>query len=157
METKEAMLNDIEKNKLEAIEELKAKLDASVSKEEYDKVLQENKALLNDYVNKRPAPNKDATLLPAKEYAHKLKEMSTMTNRQFIETSVNYRDAMLRELGRDPWSDDGEPNPETVKVAETFKALLIENPDDFTFRTKLHNVMRDDANLIARLRSGKRK
>lgn len=155
MESKE--VTEIEKNKLEAIEELKAKLDNSVSKEEYDKVLEENKALLNDYVNKRPAPAKDATLLSAKEYAHKLKDMSTMTNRQFIETSVNYRDAMIRELGRDPWSDNGEPNSDTVKVAETFKALLTENPDDFTFRTKLHNVMRDDASLLARLRSGKRK
>ena len=155
METKE--VTEIEQNKLEAIAEMKEALDKSVPKEEYEKVLQENKKLLTDYVNRRPAPKQESTLSSAKEYADKLKNMATLTNRQFIETSVNYRDAMLKEVGKDPWSDNGEVTADTAKVAETFKALLAEIPDDFTFRTTLHNVMRDDANLIARLRSGKRK
>jgi hypothetical protein len=80
-----------------------------------------------------------------------------MSNRKFIETSVKYRDAVMAEVGRDPWSDNGEPTPDTVKVADTFKALLEANPDDYSFRTKLHGLLRDDANLLAKLRANKKK
>ena len=146
----------LEANQMEVIEQLKQKLDKSVPQEEYQKAIEENKKLLNDMVNRRPAP-KVEELKAAREYAKELTHASHMTNRKFIETSVNYREAMIAETGRDPWSDNGEQTSETVKVAETFKALLAEHPDDFGFRSKLHSVMRDDANLLAKLRGTKRK
>lgn len=145
----------LEANQMEVIEQLKQKLDNSVSKDEYQKAIEENKKLLNDMVNRRPAP-KSEELKPARDYARELSDSSHMSNRKFIETSVKYRDAYMAETGRDPWSDNGEPTAETTKVAETFKTLLEENTDNFSFRNKLHAIMRDDTNLLAKLKSNKR-
>jgi len=145
----------LEANQMEVIEQLKQKLDESVPKDEYQKAVDENKKLLNEMVNRRPAP-KAEELKSAREYAKELQNSSHMSNRKFIETSVLYRDAYMAETGRDPWSDNGEPTPDTTKVAETFKALLEDNKDAFAFRTKLHSIMRDDQNLLAKLKSNKR-
>ncbi len=109
-------------------------------------------------INFRPAP--EAVLLDAPEvYAKKLKELGAnkpVTNREFIDTSVKFRQSTINKYGKDVWSDNGEQTPTTKAIAKNFQALLDECPTDEEFRYKLNMSMQDDANVVKLLASKKR-
>lgn len=144
----------LEEVKLEALKALKDEKEALELKAK--KLEDENKKMLVNFVENRAAPVPEQ-LKSAKDYAKAIMEGKNFTNRQFFENSVNYRKAMLSEFNIDPWSDNGEVTEETNQVSTAVESLLDEYKDDFSFRNALHNVMRDDPKLLARLKAARSK
>ena len=149
---------------LAQINELKEKMDAMVDPEEYDRLAKQHKTLLDDFVNKRPsAPAPDSTeQKSAADLAKKLANFTggNVSNRDYIKTSVEYREAMIRETGLDPWTDfgakgPGRPTEDTTQLAATFQQLLDENEDPVSFRIKFNNILEDDNVLLSKIRSRK--
>ena len=150
-----------EKIYLDQIADLKKQMDENmISKEDYDKLLKEHKKLLNDYVNRRPAPKvEDKETRKASEVAKELIKIKNrdITNRDYIAKTLEYREAHLKEFGTDPFTDFGQngpqkPTEDTNMVATTVKTLLDENPSRVDFRIKLNSVLQDDPQLMAKLR-----
>ena len=150
-----------EKIYLDQIADLKKQMDENmISKEDYDKLLKEHKKLLNDYVNRRPAPkNEVKETRKASEVAKELIKIKNrdITNREYIAKTLEYREAHLKEYGTDPFTDFGQngpqkPTEDTNTVASTLKTLLDENPSPVDFRIKLNSVLQDDPQLMAKLR-----
>jgi hypothetical protein len=149
-----------EELQLQTIDELKTKMDTMVDPEEYKKLQGQYKKLMDDYVNRRPAPKVETKVLRstkeiAKEIAHI--KSGDITNRDYVEKTLEYREAHLHEFGTDPFADfssngAGKPTDDTVEVANTLKTLLDENPSPVDFRIKLNSVLQDDSQLIAKLR-----
>ena len=146
---------------LDQIADLKKQMDENmISKEDYDKLLKEHKKLLNDYVNRRPAPKvEDKETRKASEVAKELIKIKNrdITNRDYIAKTLEYREAHLKEFGTDPFTDFGQngpqkPTEDTNMVATTLKTLLDENPSPVDFRIKLNSVLQDDPQLMAKLR-----
>ena len=146
---------------LDQIADLKKQMDENmISKEDYDKLLKEHKKLLNDYVNRRPAPKvEDKETRKASEVAKELIKIKNrdITNRDYIAKTLEYREAHLKEFGTDPFTDFGQngpqkPTDDTNMVASTLKTLLEENPSPVDFRIKLNSVLQDDPQLMAKLR-----
>lgn len=109
-------------------------------------------------VNFRPAPANEVLEEP-KVYAKKLKELGSnnpVTNREFLDTSIKFRESTLLKYGKDVWSDNGQTTPTTKAVASTIKSLLDECPSDEEFRYKLNMALQDDPNVV-KLLASKRK
>lgn len=109
-------------------------------------------------VNFRPAPV-DVVLEEPRVYAKKLKELggnNPVTNREFLDTSIKFRESTLLKYGKDVWSDNGQPTSTTKAVASTIQSLLDECPTDEEFRYKLNMALQDDPNVV-KLLASKRK
>lgn len=138
----------VEKNYLEEIERMKREMENMVPKEDYSKVIDEHKKLTEDYINKRdPVKKPEAKLESASFYAEKLIKNKFRNNKEFIETSLNYRDSFIKETGKDPWGDNGVTSEDTVEVYNHLKSLSedIESPTEFNFR--LGDSLADDPAL----------
>lgn len=97
-------------------------------------------------VNFRPAPKQEELKHP-REYAQELVKAKDMTNKEFWETSLNYRQASLDKFGRDVWSDTGKPTSDTEYIAKSVRALIDESATDAEFRMKLNLRLEDDKNI----------
>ena len=146
---------------LNQIEALKKQMDEGmIDKAVYDKLLKDHKKLLDDYVNRRPAPKVE--VIPTRKASEVAKELikvknRDITNRDYISKTLEYREAHLKEFGTDPFTDFGQngpqkPTDDTNMVASTLKTLLDENPSPVDFRIKLNSVLQDDPQLMAKLR-----
>jgi hypothetical protein len=152
----------VEKNYLEQIAALKEQMEKMVAGEEYDKLVAEHKKLTDDYINKRdPIPAVPDDLKPASHYAEILAKNKKTSNLDFVKTSLAYREAYMREYGRDPWANElaegGTTVEDSAQVAEHLTALVNEfgdNPAEFNFRFEQSLV--DDPLLVAKLRNKKK-
>ena len=150
----------VEETYLAQIGELKAKMDQMVDPEEYKKLKGQHDKLLNDYVNKRPAPKKEEPKIrPAVEVAKELIKIQDgdISNRAYIQKSLEYRQAYIKEFGTDPWTDftvngSSAPNEQTERVAKALQQLVDENESPVSFRIALNDMLRDDPAVIAALR-----
>lgn len=90
----ETMENDY----LKVIEDLKAN---SVKKEEYDKMLEENRKLLNSIVNGQQiqVAEEEPEIESSDFYRNQIDH--AQTNLDYITAVCNYRDAVLKESGED--------------------------------------------------------
>ena len=138
---------------LDQIAELKTKMETGmVSKEEYDKLMADHKKLLDDYVNKRTPKKIEVVSKSAKELADTFLTNKPMTNKEYVDNALKYRDAMIKEHGVDPFADK-DASPEEVKqVADTLRTLVDESDGDVDFRIKLNATMQDDPMLLSKLR-----
>jgi hypothetical protein len=161
MNENEQVKDEQEQVYLDQIADLKKQMDEGmIPKDKYEKLLAEHKKLLNDYVNRRPAPQVQQTQTrSAKEVAKELIKIKNrdITNRDYIAKALEYREAHLKEFGTDPFTDFGQngpqkPTEDTNMVASTLKTLLEENPSPVDFRIKLNSVLQDDPQLMAKLR-----
>jgi len=150
--------------KQKAIDDLKAKLDQSVDPTEHAKLKADYKKLMDDYVNRRPAPKKDEEkkLRPALEIAKELSAIQSgdITNRDYVEKSLEYRNSHINEFGTDPFVDfasdgPGQANDDTNEVANTLQKLLDENKSPVDFRIKLNSILKDDRTLVSKLNKRK--
>jgi hypothetical protein len=152
----------VETNYLEQIAELKAKMEKMVAGEEYDKLVAEHKKLTDEYINKRePIKAVDDELKPVSEYAETLLKNKKTSNLEFVKTSLSYREAFIKEYGRDPWANELAEGGTTVEdaalVAAHLTALVNEfgdNPAEFNFRFEQSLV--DDPLLVAKLKNKKK-
>lgn len=145
-----------EDNKLEQIKKLKEELEKSVSIEEYNKVMQENKSLVDEYINNRGQDKKE-DLKPPITYAQMfLKSDNPMSNRDYIKNALEYRESMLKETGYDVFGDKGVSTEQTEKVARVLGEVLETTEGKAEFRLKMNEVLKDDAVLVASLRNKNR-
>lgn len=152
----------VEQNYLEQIAALKAQMEKMVEGEEYDRLVEEHKRLTDEYINKRePIPAVPDDLKPASHYADILMKNKKTSNLDFVKTSLSYREAYIKEYGRDPWANElaegGTTVEDSAAVAEHLTALVNEfgdNPAEFNFRFEQSLV--DDPLLVAKLRNKKK-
>lgn len=146
---------------LEQIRELKEKMDSEmISKEEYNKLQLQHKKLMDDYVNRRPVVKAEPKQVRStKEVAQELSKIKdgNISNRSYVEKTLEYRASHISEFGTDPFTDFGsegpqKPTDDTNLIADTLKQLLDENQSPVDFRLKLHSVMQDDPQLLSKLR-----
>ena len=138
-----------EKNYIEAIEKLKA---SSVDKNEYDKVLNENKQLLDTLVSgKATEPNKETK--KEVDLATLRNELFNKdnTNLKYAEKALQLRKELITRGETDPFLPVGQkimPNGEDMAAAERVAKTLEEcikyaNGDSDIFTTELQRVMVD--------------
>lgn len=146
-ETKEVLdsqENGTASDYMEVINDLKKN---TVSKEDYDKLREENKMLLKNIANNVPAPSDDE---PKQEPVdvNKLREElfntdnQDMTNLEYITKVMELRKALMDRGERDPFLPSGQnilPTDEDIKtanrVAEVYQNCIDiadGNPDIFT-------------------------
>ena len=146
----------VEQIQLEQIDALKTQMDGMVPSEELNKLKEQYNTLLNEYVNKRPVVKQESNLKDASEYAKILKSSTTnnkpLSNREFIENSINYRKAMLEQYGVDVFSDDGRITEDTEQVALGLETLLTEFQDNGDFRHELGKALVDDKAVLNAIR-----
>jgi len=150
----------VEELQLQQIEEMKLKMESMVDPEEFKKLQLQYKKLLDDYVNKRPVPKTEQpTIRPTKEIAKEFQSIQNgdITNRDYVAKALEYRKAHINEFGKDPFSDFGQQGSgvsteDTNEVATVLQTLLDENPSPVDFRIKLNSVLKDDPQLVAKLR-----
>lgn len=142
---------------LEQINELKSKMDSMVDPEEYKKLKQQYETLLNDYVNKRPVNQPKVEKLNPKDYADRLLQATgdNMTNREYWDNALKYRDAVLEQRGIDVFGHNGEESKDSQEVANIVKQLLNESQNDTDFRIRMENTLKDDPAVLQALRAKK--
>ena len=151
--------SEVEIIQLEKIAEMKEKMDNMVDPEKFKKLEADYKKLLDDFTNRRPTPKKEEpNFRPTKEVAEELKTIKDgdITNRDYIEKALEYRESHIAEFGKDPFTNFGingseESTATTNKVAGTLKQLLKDNPTPTGFRIALNETLRDDPNVLKML------
>lgn len=150
----EDVKNTIETNYLEEIETLKKQMESMVPGEEYNKVLDEHKKLTNEYINKRqPQVTESEIKKSASDLSNELLNRD-LNKVEHVKLSLEYRDALKRETGKDPWVGAGITEQEAKQVERHFKSLLEEygdNPNEFTYR--FDNSLIDDPDLVMALKA----
>ena len=149
-------MEDLDKNYLEEIVNLKAQMETMVPGDAYNKVLEEHKRLTNEYINKRPAEKKEVpTFRKAEEIAKELINLNSsnsITDLDYITKSLEYREAMLRETGKDVFcnaNQDKEDLADAQFTAEAFKTLVEQaNGDSADFKHLLDKAMKDDQSIL---------
>jgi len=150
----------VEELQLEQIESLKTQMNNMVDPAKFKELQDQYKKLLNDYVNKRPAPaQQPQTIRPAKELAKEFQAIKNgdISNRDYIVKALEYRKSYINEFGTDPFSDfgshgSGQPTSDTEEVAEKLQKLLDENQSPVDFRIKMNSILQDDPQLMSKLR-----
>ena len=121
-----------EMNYAEVIKNLKA---TTVSREEYDRVMNENKTLANALATSPAKSTDDVEVeLPTDEYIDGLRKKlfkinSGISNREFIKTTLDLRDALIARGEREPF----------LPVNKEY----IDNPSDMAAVNNLANGLRE--------------
>ena len=142
-----------EMNYAEVIKNLKA---TTVSREEYERVMNENKTLANALATS-PAKSTDEpeVELPTDEYIDGLRKKlfkinSGISNREYIKTTLDLRDALISRGERDPFlpvNKEYIDNPSDMAAANELANGLREiveysGQDDALFNSELKRVCR---------------
>lgn len=151
----------VEELQLKTIEEMKEKMDSMVDPEEFKKLKTSYDKLLNDYINKRPTPKQDVKEKPksAKELASLLLQTNNqnqLSNRDYVKTSLEYREAMIREHNIDPFMDKDSKPEEVKEVVTALSSIVEESKDDLDFRHLYDKTFKDDPMLLAKIRDNRR-
>lgn len=129
-EVNEQPVETMETNYLEQIQNLKK---STVSKSEYEKVLDENKKLLDAVINGQPAeqpsapkPKVDKDKLRQELYGQ---NADSLSNLEYITKTLELRQAIIDEGGNDPFLPFGEkisPTDEDYAAAQRVGKILQE-------------------------------
>ena len=148
-EIEQQNLSEIEKNYIEKIKELR---DNTVSKEQYVKVLEENKKLLDAFTENsfESKQDQEENKVDTKGILNDLMTNDNLTNLAYIEKVLQYRKAVMDEGKTDPFLPQGvqiSATDDDVKAAEEVANLLehcVEvsegNSDIFTRELQLHLI-----------------
>ena len=144
--------NDIQKY-LDTIASLKAN---SVSREEYDKVRNENTTLLQAVVNGKTIENsstEDTSKPSIQELRNKAygKDVDKLTDLEYVETVLDLRDAIKDETGLDPFIPVGKhysPDVNDIQAAErTYEGLRhcvdVADGDNEVFIREITRITQD--------------
>lgn len=143
-------------NYIEALKEMKEK---SVPKAEYDKLVQENKQLLQSLVNGEPGPTEKPQAEPVD--LDKIREdlfTKPMTNMEYIEKVLKFRNEIIEKEGKDVFVGSGKnfvPTNEDYemaqKVADAFQSCLdIADGNPEVFNRELNRITIDSAPQVGR-------
>ena len=152
-----------ENSNLELAKALKEARENSVSKEDYEKLQQENRDLVNQIINgeggagngqaKAPKTEADIKALREKLYGPKSSEL---TNLEFCDLTLQLRDAVIEVEGIDPFLPHGaniKPNDLDVEraqaVADVMKQCIQEaNGDSGVFTALLQARTNNDSQAL---------
>lgn len=162
MEAQGSQENGTASDYLEVINDLKKN---TVSKEEYEKLREENKMLLNNIANNVPAEDEGAAAEEKVDIA-KLREdlfgsdNQDMTNLDYVTKVMQLRKALMDKGERDPFLPSGQnilPTDEDIKtanrVAEVYQNCIdIANGNPDIFTQELQRVTVDVAPQINKRR-----
>lgn len=104
----EKIENPVNENYVEIIKNLKAN---TVSKEEYDRVVKENKTLADAFAYSAPDSTEPAEVIPTEEDIQVLRNNLTkrnQTNFEFIKNACKLRESLLARGERDPFLPKNE-------------------------------------------------
>ena len=147
----------VEQIQLETIQELKAKMDAMVDPEEHAKLKTQYDTLLKSMINKRPAPiEEQPKTKPAKELAKEFIQNQQISNRAYVKNALEYRQAMIKEFGKDPFNDGKTDPAETQRVADALQKMVDESDSDSEFRYLFDQSVEDDPDLAKMLKAKKK-
>ena len=146
----------VEQIQLETIQELKAKMDAMVDPEEHAKLKTQYDTLLKSMINKRTPVEEKPTTRPAKELAKEFIKNEPMSNREYVKQALEYRDAMIKEFGKDPFNDGKTDPAETQRVADALLKMVQESDSDSEFRYLFDQTVKDDADIAQMLKAKKK-
>ena len=146
----------VEQIQLETIQELKAKMDAMIDPEEHAKLKTQYDTLLKTMINKRTPQPEEVKVRSAKEIAKEFIKNEPVSNREYIKRALEYREAVIREQGKDPFNDGKADALETQKVADALKFLVEDSDNDSDFRYKFDQIVKDDPQIAAMLRAKKK-
>ena len=151
----------VEELQLKTIEEMKEKMDSMIDPVEFQKLKSSYDKLLNDYINKRPTPKVDVQekTKSAKELASillKVNNQNQLSNRDYVKTSLEYREAMLREYNVDPFMDKDSKPEEVKEIVSALSSIVDESKDDLDFRHLYDKTFKDDPMLLAKIRDNRR-
>lgn len=145
---------------IEAINNLKA---TTVSKSKYDKLVEENKNLVNSLVNGDYTAAANNTVTEKKSIEDIMKEQAKYANKTdvigYVETALEFRDRILEETGEDVFMSRGtniNPTQESYlsaqKTADIYRECLdYANGNGQVFINELQRRMTD--NPIANMNS----
>lgn len=152
-----------------AIKNLKAK---TVSKEEYDKLKEENKTLIKALAGEGPAPEGAQETGKKPDIKELRKKFLTageenLSNAETVQTALELRKALIESGERDPFLPQGmkiQTTPQDIatanKVADNLQKMLDEATDEEgyideeMFNAQLRkNIAEDSPLLIARLKA----
>lgn len=146
----------VEQIQLETIQELKAKMDAMVDPEEHAKLKTQYDTLLKSMINKRTPVEEPPQTRPAKELAKEFIKNEPMSNREYVKQALEYRDAMIKEFGKDPFNDGKTDPAETQRVADALQKMVQESDSDSEFRYLFDQTVKDDADIAQMLKAKKK-
>lgn len=135
-----------ETNYLDTIKELK---ENSVSKSDYDKVVAENKRLLNDYINGKTPNVENVEPKPTTAELRKkfLTEFDSMSNLEHAKTYVALRENVMAETGLDPTAGTNpsdEDKAQAQKLADVLNECIdIAQDDPVVFQNELNRRIVD--------------
>lgn len=117
--------NDTEVDYISALKEIK---ENSVSKEQYLKVKEENKKLLQSLVEGGQAPEYPREKVDLNELRKKL-ESDEISNLEYVETALKLRNEIIETEDRDIFVPKDNITPETIATAEKVAAVFQECVD----------------------------
>lgn len=149
LENQETEVNEYQKY-LDSINELKSN---TVSKDKYDKIMEENKTLLESIVNGQKyaaAETDDAPKYTKEELVKKMLTPGIKAN-EYVDTALKFRELVIAEGGNDPFVGTGhyiQPSTEAQiaadKAADVFtQCLENSNGNDVLFVQGLQNRTND--------------
>lgn len=151
MEENQEKKNPVETNYLEAIKNLK---ENTVSKEEYNRVVNENKTLLEGIVNGGTLPtdqNVEKTSRSINDIRKELFADDGKSNLRYAELSLELREAIMDAGGEDPFLPIGEgvviqqsDRESAQRVADGLKECIERaDGDSAIFTNELQRITRD--------------
>ena len=146
----------VEQIQMQKIEELKQQIATMVDPVKHAELTKQYETLLNEYVNKRQAPQQTIVTKNAKEIANEFLKNKKMTNREYVSKALEYREAVILETGKDPFMDKDADPLEVEKTVDTLKNVLDNTDSDVDFRILLNNVLVDDPQLVAKINRNRR-
>ena len=105
----------------------------------------------------RPAPiEEQPKTKPAKELAKEFIQNQQISNRAYIKNALEYRQAMIKEFGKDPFNDGKTDPAETQRVADALQKMVDESDSDSEFRYLFDQSVEDDPDLAKMLKAKKK-
>lgn len=135
---------------LDSINKLKSN---TVSKDEYNKLAEENKTLLDSIVNGQKYAAAESDSAPKYTKEELVKKMLTpgIKSNEFVDTALKFRELVIEETGKDPFVASGhyiQPSPDAQESAnragEVFAQCLESSSGNSTLFTQgLQNRIND--------------
>lgn len=144
---------DVTDSSADYIETIKTLKENTVSKDQYLKLKEENKQLLNAWTNGQGNPNEASTPTPKKDI-EKLKEhlmTDGISNLDYVSTALELRERILEEQGVDTFLPNGTQyiandydKAAAQKVAKELQAMVdIADGDEDVFNNEFQRKVQD--------------
>ena len=137
-----------EVNYIEAMAEMRKN---TVSKEEYNKVLEENKQLVNTLVNGGSIQVEQSEVFVDTDALKKELSSKEMTNLEYATKALQLRDELLKRGEKDPFLPNGHEyipndtdNQEAQRAADALQYCVdVADGDPHVFQTELQRILVD--------------